>query len=206
MNGHPTKFYVPTPSQDAAKDGAPEHLCWAILCLVRGLGAGDDAVVVVLVERDDTRGAEVVLRVLLARKIFGDAAVGTVADQHQACRHCLGDAAEDLDNILNALDGAEVGKVDEQTLVGFGKARAHGGYQLGVADVDVAVDEVADDLDLGVDLEGFAGSVAQIGGDRGDSVGLLDAELCDGQLRAVEADERDVGAVQGGDEGEMESA
>src|SRR5258708_22369888 len=149
---------------------------------------------------------DAVLHVVLARKIFGDAAVGTVADQHQACRHCLGDAAEDLDNILNALDGAEVGEVDEQTLVGFGKARAHGGYQLGVADVDVAVDEVADDLDLGVDLEGFAGSVAQIGGDRGDSVGLLDAELCDGQIRAVEADERDVGAVQGGDEGEMESA
>src|SRR5258707_9826391 len=149
---------------------------------------------------------DAVLHVVWAREIFGDAAVGTVADQHQACRHGFGDAAEDLDNILNALDGAEVGEVDEQALVGFGEARAHGGYQLGVADVDVAVDEVADDLDLGVDLECLAGAVAQVGGDGGDSVGLFDAKLCDGQVRAVEAHERDVGAVQGGDEGEVKTA
>ena len=54
--------------------------------------------------------------------------------------------------------------------------------------------------------EGLAGAVAKVGGDGGDAVGLLDAELGDGQVRAVEADERDVGAVERGDEGKMEAA
>ncbi len=76
----------------------------------------------------------------------------------------------------------------------------------GVADVDVAVDEVADDFDVGGDAEGFAGAVAEVGGDGGDAVGLLDAEAGDGEVGAVEADEGDVGAVEGGDEGEVAAA
>ena len=71
-----------------------------------------------------------------------------------------------------------------------------------VADVDVAVDEVADDFDLAGDAEGFAGAVAEVGGDGGDAVGLVDAEAGDGEVGAVEADEGDVGAVERGDEGE----
>ena len=149
---------------------------------------------------------DAVLHVVLAGEIFGDAAVGAVADEHEARGHGLGDAGEDFDDILNALDGAEVGEVDEESLVGLGEARTHGGDELGIADVDVAVDEVADDLDLGVDVEGFAGAVAEVGGDGGDAVGLFDAELCDGKVGAVEADERDVGAVERGDEGKMMAA
>ncbi len=88
----------------------------------------------------------------------------------------------------------------------LGEAGAHGGYFCGVADVDVAVDEVADDFDLGLDVEGFAGAVAEVGGDGGDAVGLLDAELGYREVGAVEADEGDVRAVQGGDEGEVAAA
>ena len=149
---------------------------------------------------------DAVLHVVFAGEIFGDAAVGAVADEHEARGHGFGDAGEDLDDVLNAFDGAEVGEVDEEALVRFGEAGAHGGDQFGIADVDVAVDEVADDLDLGVDVEGFASAVAEIAGDGGDAVGLLDAELCDGQIGAVEAYEGDVGAVEGGDEGKMETA
>ncbi len=144
--------------------------------------------------------------VVFAGEIFGDAAVGAVADEQEARGHGFGDAGEDFDDVLNALDWAEVGEVDEEALVGFGKAGAHGGDELGVADVDVAVDEVADDFDLGVDVEGLAGAVAEVGGDGGDAVGLLDAEFRDGKVGAVEADEGDVGSVQRGDEGKMIAA
>ena len=50
------------------------------------------------------------------------------------------------------------------------------GDEFRVADVDVAVDEVADDFDLGGDAEDLAGAVAEIAGDGGDAVGLVDAE------------------------------
>ena len=132
-----------------------------------------------------------------------DGAVGAVADEQESSGHGLGDAGEDFDHVGDALDGAEVGEVDEEALVGLGVAGAHGGDEFRLANVDVAVDEVADDLDFGGDVECFAGAVAEIAGDGGNSVRLLDAELGDGQIGAIEADEGDVGAVQGSDEGEM---
>ncbi len=81
----------------------------------------------------------------------------------------------------DALDGAEVGEVDEKFLIGSGEAGAHGGDQVGLADVDVAVDEVADDFDLGGDAEELAGAVAEVAGDGGDAVGLCDANLVMGR-------------------------
>src|ERR1700685_1974401 len=91
-------------------------------------------------------------------------------------------------------------------LIGCGVTGTHGGDEFGFAEVDVAVDEVVDDFDLGCDLEGLAGAVAKITGDSGDAVGLLDAEFCDGKVRAIETDEGDVGAVECGDEGKYASA
>ncbi len=67
---------------------------------------------------------DAVLNVVFAREIFGDAAVGAVADEHEAGGHGFGDAGEDLDDVLNALDGAEVGEVDEEALV---RVRRSGG-------------------------------------------------------------------------------
>jgi len=107
--------------------------------------------------------------------VLGSAAVGTIADQHQTCGHGSGDAGKDLHDILNALDGAEVGEMDEKPLVSRGKARAHGGDEFRVAGVDVAVDEVLDNFDLGGDAEGLAGTVAEMTGDGGDTDGLDDA-------------------------------
>ena len=46
------------------------------------------------------------------------------------------------------------------------------------------------------------GLVAQVVGDGGDAVALIDAEAGDGQVGVIEPDEGDIGAVQGGDEGE----
>src|ERR1700712_1809617 len=96
--------------------------------------------------------------------------------------------------------------MDEEFFVGLGVAWTHALYVRWVAGVDVAVDEVADDFDLAGDAEGFAGAVAEVGGDGGDAVRLVDAETGDGEVRAVESYECDVRAVQGGDEGELEAS
>ena len=140
------------------------------------------------------------------REVLGSGAVGAVADHHQPRRKRLGDAREDRNDVQNALDRAEVGEVHEQLLIVRGVARAHGGELGGDAHVHVAVDEVADDLDLALDVEGLAGAVAQVAGDGGDAVRLLDAELRDGQVGAVQANQRDVGAVQRGDERQIAAA
>ena len=163
---------------------------------------GEELVDVVLLAYE----VDAVLHVVFAGEVFGYAAVGAVADEQKTCRHGFGDAGEDGDDVLDAFDWAEVGEMDEEAFVGFGEAGTHRGDEFGGADVDVAVDEVADDFDLGVDVKGFAGAVAKVSGDGGDAVGLLDAELGDGKVGAVEADEGDVGAVEGGDEGQMMTA
>src|SRR6185312_6743190 len=58
-----------------------------------------------------------ILYIKLQREVLGGAAVGTIADQHQPHGHGSGDAGKDLHDILNALDGAEVGEMDEKPLV-----------------------------------------------------------------------------------------
>ncbi len=73
----------------------------------------------------------------------------------------------------------------------------------GVAKVDIAVDEVTDDLDLRGDGEGLASTVAQVARDAGDAVGLLDTELGDRQVRAVEANQGDVSSMKSGDKRQM---
>ena len=50
--------------------------------------------------------------------------------------------------------------------------------------------------------EHFHGLLAQILADRGDAVGLLDGEFGDGEIGGVHAHQRDIGAVQRGDEGQ----
>ena len=154
--------------------------------------------VVLLAEEVDA-----VLDVVLACEVLGEGAVGAVADEHEAGGELAGDAGEDFDHVADALDGAEVGEMDEEAFGGGGELRAHGGVLGGVAEVDVAVDEVADDLDGVGGGEGLEGAVAEVGGDGGDAVGLLDAEAGDGEIGGIEADEGDVGAVEGGDDGEI---
>ena len=49
-------------------------------------------------------------------------------------------------------------------------------------------------------------ALGEVRGNCRHSIGLVDAEAGDGKVRAVEADERDVGTVQGGDEGQAQAA
>src|ERR1700677_2334260 len=106
---------------------------------------------------------------------LGCRALGPVADHKQACRKCARDAGERLDDVEDAPDGAEVREVYEEALARPGKAWALFGNELGIANVEVAVDEVADHFDLARDAEIFAGAFAEVRGDRSDAVGLVDA-------------------------------
>ena len=134
---------------------------------------------------------------------FRGGAVGAIADHEQARGQLAGDAGEDADHIGGALDGAEVREVHEDLFAVGGVAGASLGALLGAErHVDIAVDEVGDDLDGAFGVEVLDGFFAQVIRNRGDSVALVDAEPCDGQVGMVEADEGDVGAVQGGDEGQ----
>jgi hypothetical protein len=162
------------------------------------VGEGEELVDVVLLAEE----VDAVLDVEGSGEEFSGWAVGAVADEHEASGHGAGDSGEDFDDVGDALYGAEVGEVDEEFFVRGGVAGAHGGDEFGLADVDVAVDEVSDDFDLGGDVEGFAGAVAEVAGDAGHAVGLGDSETGDGEVGGVEADEGDVGSVEGGDDGE----
>ncbi len=64
----------------------------------------------------------------------------------------------------------------EQTLARFREAWTLLGDELGIAHIEVAVDEVADDFYLTSDAEVFAGLVAEVRRDGGDAVGLVNAE------------------------------
>ncbi len=75
-----------------------------------------------------------------------------------------------------------------------------------MATVQVAVDEVAYDLDGAGDAESLLGALAEVSGDAGNAVRLLNAEAGDGEVGRVETDKGDVGAVEGSDEGKMDAA
>ena len=68
--------------------------------------------------------------------------------------------------------------------------------------IHVAIHRVVDDFDFFLHIEDPHGAVAQIVGDGGDAVALVDGIARDGQVGAVQPDQRDVGAVQRGDEGQ----
>src|SRR5580698_4873622 len=82
----------------------------------------------------------------------------------------------------------------------------HLGNQLGVTRVDVAIDRVVDDFDVILDVEDAQSSIAKIVRDGGDAVTLFDGVTRDRKVRAIEADEGDVGAMERGHEGQAAAA
>ncbi len=68
--------------------------------------------------------------------------------------------------------------------------------------IHVAIDRVVDDFDFFPHVENPQGAVAQVVGDGGDAVALVDGIAGDGQVGAVQPDQRDVRAVERGDEGQ----
>ena len=114
------------------------------------VGEGEELVDVVLLAEEVDAGVDAEAK----GELLGGGAVGTVADEEELGGHGAGDAGEDFDHVGDALDGAEVGEMDEELFVWLGEAGAHGGDEIGVANVKVAVDEVVDDFDGAGDAEG----------------------------------------------------
>ncbi len=86
---------------------------------------------------------------------------------------------------------------------GLSCGRPFGAEWAGIgADIEVAIDEIGDDLDGAADVEFGDGAILEVAGDGSDGVTLLDGEAGDGEVAAVAADEGDIGAVEGGDERE----
>lgn len=130
--------------------------------------------------------------------MLGRAAIRAVADENELGRHFRTDKGEDFDDIQDTLHRAEIRKVHQD---GFAAGRPLGAAALILgAMIEIAVHEIADDLNWPTDVEFLDRPVAQVAGDGGDAVALLDREARDGQITAVIAHERDVRAVEGGDE------
>jgi len=116
------------------------------------------------------------------REVLRCRAVRPVADKHEARRNSLCNPAEDFNDIKDTLNRPEVREVNKQLFRGVSEVRPHGGVLGGNAHVDVAVHEVPDDLNLSLDAERLMRAVAQVRGDRGYAIGLLDAKLRDRQV------------------------
>src|SRR5258707_14201111 len=69
----------------------------------------------------------------------------------------------------------------------------------------IAVDEVGDDLNVILDVKHVDGAGTQVLRDCGDSIALLDGKTRDREIRAVQADQRNVGTVQCRHKGQVTS-
>src|SRR5580692_10046308 len=69
---------------------------------------------------------------------------------------------------------------------------------LGITNVDVAIHEVVDDFNMVLDVEFPQRTLAQILRDGSYAIALFDRETRDRQVRAIQPDQRDVGAVERG--------
>ena len=70
----------------------------------------------------------------------------------------------------------------------------------------VAINKIRNHLDGPRDAKVLERFFLQVVGDAGDAVALLNGEAGDGQVAAVQAHQRNVGAVQRGDKGQPDAA
>ncbi len=134
----------------------------------------------------------------LARQPLDAAALRPVADQHDLGAPVRADAAEDVDDGVEALHRAEVRDVEQQAVVAIGRADAGPQRRVRHRRVAAAVEEVGDDHDRRGQPQVPVGVVAQALGDRRHAIRLLDAEGNGLAIGRIGADEGDVGAVQRG--------
>src|ERR1700674_315487 len=125
----------------------------------------------------------VLLETVLAHEKFSGAAVRAVADENEFCRHFGADNREDFDDVRDALHGAKIRKMHED---GFAVGSPLCGKTfVGGTSVEIAINEIGDDFDGALDIEGLESFLQKIARDGGDAVALLDREFCDGEIAAV---------------------
>ena len=144
----------------------------------------------------------VVVNAFLHRQPFRARAVGTVADQQQLGGNLLAHPVKDLDGVGHALHRTEIRKMHQQALA-VGRVLLRELRRIFASAIHVAIHEVVNDLDVILDVELAQRALPQVLRDGGDAVALLDGEARDRQIRAVQTDQRDVGAVKRGDERQL---
>ena len=95
---------------------------------------------------------------------LGGGAVRAVTHQDELGGDFTDDLGEDLDGVDDALDGPEIRQVHQNGFAGICQATARfvANRFVLVGRVDIAVDEVADDLDLALDVERLSRAIAQL--------------------------------------------
>src|SRR5882672_8352018 len=159
------------------------------------IGGGEFFVDVVLFAQKKN----VFLQAILADEEFGGAAVRAVADENELGGHFGADEGEDFHDVREALHGAKIRKMHQDGFAAGSPLRAE--TLVGDAVVEVAIHEVGDDFDGTLDVEVLKSFLQKIVRDGGDAVALLDGKFGDGKIAAVAADQGDVRAMKGGDEG-----
>ena len=130
----------------------------------------------------------------LPGQALGQRAIRTVADQEQARRHPALDASKIPSTSRIRLTGRKFETCTSRASPGRASVRAKADAPAGP--VEARVHEVRHDLDLALHPELADRDVLQVLRDRRHRVALLDRPAGDRQVRAVLADDRDVGAVE----------
>ena len=152
--------------------------------------------------------ANVALNSQVVRQPLGRRALRPVAHQHQPRRNLARHLRKDLHHVHHPFDRPEVGEMHQNCLAGRGQMTPRRGPRSLVFDglIQVAVDEVRNHLDGPRHAEVLHCFLLEVLGDAGHAVALLDGVAGNGQVAAVQAYQRDVGAVQGSDEGQPAAA
>ncbi len=142
----------------------------------------------------------ILMDALLHGQPFGHGTVRAVSDQEQLRRHLLVNPVKDFDHVCKPLYRTEVREMNQQTFSVGSIFFAQFCRAFGIPAVDIAIHRVINHLDTVLDVEHPKSPVAKVVGNGGNPVALLDRVTSDGQVRPVQPDQRNVGAVKRGDE------
>ncbi len=135
-----------------------------------------------------------------ARQIFGRTSFRTIPHHHQVRRRTLQDLRQYAHTILHPLHRPEIRNMNQQ-LFSFGRIETRLRL-LAIRHVQVAIHEVVDDAYLVTHAENVQRLLPEMVADGGYAVRLFDGKPRDRKIRSIHADQRDIRAMQCGDEWE----
>src|SRR5260370_39677919 len=123
---------------------------------------------------------------ILSDEVFGGAAVRAVADEDEFGGHFGADDGENLNDVGEVLNGAEIGEVHED---GFAVGSPLGGEAfVCCAIVEIAVHKVGNDFDGALYVEFFDSLVEQMVGNGGEASTLLEDKAGERGIAGVASD------------------
>ena len=139
---------------------------------------------------------DVLLQPQLADEVQGRLPIRAVSDEEQPGGQLAVNPLKDLDDLADALHLTEVRQMAYEDLVVTGEVRAHAIAAVTRGEA-FRIDEVVDDAYFAVDAKVLTGLLGEVRRNRGHTVALQQAKASDLEERLIEAQEVDVGPVQG---------